>query len=135
MTIAAFAFLSESHATIIRSRLQKKGDLALSQIPTKHLKHERMLVRSLVRPIVMLAKSPIVAGLSLYLALIYGYLYLLFTTFSTVFPQQYRFRTQTLGLSFLGMGVGQVLSLLVLSWLSDSLHDRLTKKHGEAKPE
>ena len=83
----------------------------------------------------MLIKSPIVAGLSLYLALIYGYLYLLFTTFSAVFPEQYGFSTETLGLAFLGMGVGQILSLLVLSWLSDSLHSRLTQKHGEEKPE
>lgn len=83
----------------------------------------------------MLAKSPIIFGLSLYLALIYGYLYLLFTTFSTVFVQQYGFSMQTLGLSFLGMGVGQIAALVVLSWLSDWLHDYLVKRNGEAKPE
>ena len=83
----------------------------------------------------MLIRSPIVTGLSLYLALIYGYLYLLFTTFSTVFPEQYGFGTDTLGLSFIGLGIGCVLALVLLSWLSDWLQDRLTKKHGESKPE
>ncbi|KAF5530409.1 multidrug resistant protein [Fusarium napiforme] len=79
--------------------------------------------------------GPIVTGLSLYLALIYGYLYLLFTTFSTVFTEQYGFGIDTLGLAFLGVGIGCIAALAVLSWLSDWLQDRLTKKHGEAKPE
>lgn len=83
----------------------------------------------------MLFQSPVIAGLSLYLALIYGYLYLLFTTFSSVFPTQYDFTTETLGLAFLGMGIGQVAALMILSWMSDWLHGRLTRKHGEAKPE
>ena len=80
----------------------------------------------------MLFRSPVVSGLSLYLALIYGYLYLLFTTFSTVFPTQYYFTIETLGLAFLCMGTGQVAALIILSWMSDWLHDRLTKKHGKA---
>lgn len=83
----------------------------------------------------MLFRSPIVAGLSLYLALIYGYLYLLFTTFSTVFPEQYGFGIDILGLAFLGMGVGCVLALVLLSWMSDWVQDKLTKKHGGTKPE
>lgn len=96
---------------------------------------KKFLMRSLIRPIRMLTQSPIVAGLSLYLALIYGYLYLLFTTFSTIFPQQYGFSTETLGLAFLGMGVGQLLALIVLSWLSDWLQEKLTKRYGKSKPE
>lgn len=83
----------------------------------------------------MLIRSPIVTGLSLYLALIYGYLYLLFTTFSTVFTEQYGFDIDVLGLAFLGVAIGCIFALFVLSWLSDWLQNHLTKKYGESKPE
>ncbi|KAJ3469393.1 hypothetical protein MRS44_003458 [Fusarium solani] len=94
-----------------------------------------VLLRAVSRPMRMLIRSPIVTGLSLYLALVYGYLYLLFTTFSTVFPEQYGFGIDTLGLAFLGLGIGCMLALIVLSWLSDWVQDHLTEKHGQSKPE
>lgn len=83
----------------------------------------------------MLIRSPVVTGLSFYLALIYGYLYLLFTTFPTVFPSQYGFETGILGLACLGLGIGMITALAVLSWFSDWSQERFTKKHGQSKPE
>ncbi|KAM0218935.1 hypothetical protein ACHAQI_001256 [Fusarium lateritium] len=132
MTIATFLFLAESHAPTI----QRKRTKVASEIPVENKpKTSQVLLRSISRPTRMLIRSPIVTGLSLYLALIYGYLYLLFTTFSTVFPEQYGFGIDTLGLAFLGLGVGCVAALVVLSWLSDWLQNRLTQKHGVSKPE
>lgn len=136
MTLLTFAFLSESHGPTILLRKARRlnrvfpggGSASMSDAKT-------VLLRAVSRPMRMLVLSPIVTGLSLYLALIYGYLYLLFTTFSTVFPGQYGFRTGTLGLAFLGLGVGIALALLVLSWFSDWTQTKLTKKHGESKPE
>ncbi|KAK1246215.1 hypothetical protein MKX08_000017 [Trichoderma sp. CBMAI-0020] len=136
MTIVTLLFLSESHAPTIQRKREREGVTCSTDMPvTNATERKKLLIRSLIRPIRMLTQSPIVAGLSLYLALIYGYLYLLFTTFSTIFPQQYGFSTETLGLAFLGMGVGQLLALLVLSWLSDWLQESLTKRYGKAKPE
>lgn len=132
MTIATFLFLAESHApTIQRKRTKIASETPVEDKP----KTSQVLLRSISRPMRMLFRSPIVTGLSLYLALIYGYLYLLFTTFSTVFPEQYGFGIDTLGLAFLGLGVGCVLALAILSWLSDWLQKRLTQKHGVSKPE
>lgn len=136
MTIATLLFLSESHGPTIQLKIRSAGETCSTEMPAINAPERRkLLMRSLIRPIRMLTQSPIVAGLSLYLALIYGYLYLLFTTFSTIFPQQYGFSTQTLGLAFLGMGVGQLLALILLSWLSDWLQEKLTKRYGKAKPE
>lgn len=130
-----FFFLSESHAPTI----QRKREEHQSTEAGKHLEElpntKATLLRAVIRPLRMLARSPIVTGLSLYLALVYGYLYLLFTTFSTVFRDQYGFGVDILGLAFLGLGVGCVIALLVLSWMSDWLQERLTKKHGVSKPE
>ncbi|SPO07200.1 related to multidrug resistant protein [Cephalotrichum gorgonifer] len=115
MTIVTFFFLSESHSPTIQHR---KARLAKQLYPSTPLKSSSgtnsTLLRSVTRPMRMLILSPIVTGLSLYLALIYGYLYLLFTTFSTVFAEQYGFGTDILGLAFLGLGVG--FGLFVYGW-------------------
>ncbi|KAI1384847.1 major facilitator superfamily domain-containing protein [Hypoxylon trugodes] len=136
MTVLTFFFLTESHGqTILRrkaERLNKENPDAYS-VPVANVR--AVLLRAILRPMRMLIRSPIVTGLSIYLALIYGYLYLLFTTFSTVFADQYGFDTGILGLAFLGLGVGMIVALAVLSWLSDWLQEKSTKKHGESKPE
>ncbi|CAM1505910.1 Fc.00g115470.m01.CDS01 [Cosmosporella sp. VM-42] len=136
MAIVTFLFLSESHAPTIQQRMAKHTIRESSEISesTKPMA-KAVLLRSVSRPMRMLIRSPIVTGLSFYLALIYGYLYLLFTTFSTVFPGQYGFGIDMLGLAFLGLGVGCVLALVVLSWLSDWLQNRLTERNGYSKPE
>lgn len=84
----------------------------------------------------MLFLSPIVFLLSLYMAIIYGYLYLLFTAMSVVFEGQYHFSTGSVGLSYLGFGIGSALGLLLAGATSDRLAAFLKKKHGgELKPE
>ena len=47
--------------------------------------------QALVRPTKMLFLSPIIFLLSVFVAVVYGYLYLLFTTISMVFMDQYHF--------------------------------------------
>jgi MFS family permease len=93
--------------------------------------------RGIVRPLRLLVFSPIVLIFALYMAVIYSYLYLLFTSMTEVFEEFYGFSTGTVGLSFLGIGVGCLLGLGIFS----SLSDRYVKKRaaesegGEIKPE
>ena len=90
---------------------------------------------SIVRPTKMLFLSPIVFLLSLYVAVIYGYLYLLFTTISDVFETQYGFSQGSVGLSYLGIGIGSVIGLVTLGATSDRILKRLSEKSGVKKPE
>ncbi|KAI2639951.1 major facilitator superfamily domain-containing protein [Hypomontagnella submonticulosa] len=134
-TILTLCFLNESHADTI---LRKKAELSKeqSQLDGKSsAKVQAVLLQSILRPMRMLIRSPIITGLSLYLALIYGYLYLLFATFSTVFPKQYGFGPGILGLAYLGLGAGMAIALAILSWFSDWSQERLTRKYGRSKPE
>lgn len=136
MTIVTFLFLSESHAPTIQRQKAKHAAKELPEMSTEPTPSTKAtLLRSISRPMRMLIHSPIITGLSLYLALIYGYLYLLFTTFSTVFRDQYGFGVDILGLAFLGLGIGCVVALVVLSWFSDWLQKYLSDKYGESKPE
>lgn len=70
------------------------------------------------------------------MATIYGYLYLLFTTFPRVFENQYDFSKGSAGLAYLGVGVGSILGIVVCGAISDRLVKRLTARNGGvAKPE
>ena len=90
--------------------------------------------RALIRPTKMLLFSPIVLLLAIYMAVIYGYLYLLFTTLTQVFESKYHFSQGAVGLSFLGVGIGSMLGLIIFGVLSDKLVKRLSAS-GEMKPE
>lgn len=91
---------------------------------------------AIVRPTKMLFLSPIVLLVALGVAIIYGYLYLLFTTIPQVFEEQYHFSQGSVGLAYLGLGIGSLLSLLIMGVTSDRLVRYLTTKNGgEPKPE
>jgi uncharacterized protein YggT (Ycf19 family) len=94
------------------------------------------LIRSIVRPTKMLLFSPIVLFLSLYMAVVYGYLYLLFTTITNVFEGTYNFSSKSAGLAYLGIGIGMFFGLGVVGVTSDMGVKYLTKKNGGVtKPE
>ena len=64
-----------------------------------------------VRPWVLLFREPIVSLLSLYLAVIYGTLYLMFAAFPIIFNAQRNWSEGISGLAFLGIAVGTVFSV------------------------
>lgn len=84
----------------------------------------------------MLLFQPIVLMMSLDVAIVYGYLYLLFTTFTFVFEQQYGFTTGQAGLVYLGLGIGSLLGLFIFGAASDRiLKSQAKKNNGVFKPE
>jgi MFS family permease len=64
---------------------------------------------SIVRPAKMLTRSPICFVISLFVAITYTYLYILFTTFTELFTKQYNWHGGITGLSFLGIGIGSTI--------------------------
>jgi MFS family permease len=91
---------------------------------------------SIFRPLKMLFCSPIVFMLSTYMAIVYGILYLLLTTFFRVFQGQYGFSTGSVGLVFLGFGAGAAIALVVSGVISDRMLKTLTARNGGSpKPE
>jgi hypothetical protein len=93
-----------------------------------------LLKHAIVRPFKMLFLSPVVIILSTYTAVVFAYLFLLFTTFPVVFQEQYRWGDGVAGLAYIGIGVGLVAALVMFSFLSDWL---LKKQAGDGpmKPE
>ncbi|KAF2266391.1 MFS general substrate transporter [Lojkania enalia] len=90
--------------------------------------------RSIVRPLKMLLFSPIVLLMSIYVAINYGVLYLLFTTITFVFERQYHFSSGSVGLSYLGSGIGMIIGMGILGTVSDKVIKKAIAK-GNVKPE
>ncbi|KAK1713951.1 fluconazole resistance protein [Colletotrichum lupini] len=112
-----------------RLRLQTRNPHLESVLAT-HRKPKDLFMFSILRPAKMMFLSPIVFCLSVYMAILYGYLYLLFTTFPQVFKQQYGFSQGSAGLAYIGIGVGSVIGLLFSGLVSDRLVLKLSLTNG-----
>ena len=82
----------------------------------------------------LLCLSPIVLALSTYMAVVYGYLYLLFTTITEVYEGQYHFGQGIVGLTYLGIGVGCLIGVIIFGIASDKIL-KAKSKNGEMKAE
>lgn len=95
-----------------------------------------ILKHGIIRPLKMLAKSPIVLFCSLYVSFLFGLLYLLFTTITSVFIQSYGWSPQITGLAYLGIGIGNFMGIAAVAKTSDATIIRLAKKNkGVYEPE
>ncbi|KAL4984101.1 major facilitator superfamily domain-containing protein [Aspergillus falconensis] len=90
----------------------------------------RVLKLGLKRPMVLLCKSPIVLFLSTYIALLYGLLYLFFTTIPSTFRVQYGFSAGLSGLSYLGIGIPQFIGLAIIGMTNDKILLKLAARNG-----
>ena len=119
LTTALFFFLPETFAQeILRRRAAKlrkqKGEarfMAKSEVQKKSLL--RTLVFSCTRPFLMLFTEPMLFILDTYCSVILGIVYLFFESFPLVFGKNHGFNLWQVGLSFVGLGIGDVLSLLL----------------------
>jgi MFS family permease len=132
-------FLRETYEPVLllkrTRRLQKEtGNTQLRSKLDQGIPMSEYFKRALIRPSKMLVFSPIVLLLSIYMAVVYGYLYLLFTTLTDVFETTYHFSQGEVGLSFLGIGIGSMIGLIIFGALSDRIMKRMSAK-GEMKPE
>jgi MFS family permease len=133
--------MRETNPSVLLERKTKRlrkatGNHQLRSALDTGLAPKELFKMSLIRPVKMLFLSPIVFLLSTYMAVVYGILYLLLTTFYRVFQGQYGFTSGSVGLVFIGFGIGASISLIVSGVMSDRMLKRLTARNGgKPKPE
>ncbi|PYH88934.1 MFS general substrate transporter [Aspergillus ellipticus CBS 707.79] len=74
-----------------------------------------------VRPFKLLFLSPIVMLMALFGATSYGYLYLLFTTITSIFEEVYGWPQEMCGLAYLGFGIGCIIGLQVTGYVANRI--------------
>ncbi|KAE8361496.1 major facilitator superfamily domain-containing protein [Aspergillus caelatus] len=93
-----------------------------------------VFITALLRPTRLLFTSPIVFLMALFAAITYGYLYLMFTTMSSIFEDQYGFNQGIAGLAYIGFGVGCALGLLIVGRTANAIAVRHSAQ-GRFAPE
>jgi len=117
-------FLPETYGPRL---LQANGNLNGLAPATISLR-EKYLIH-LTRPWTMLFTEPILFVLSLYVAIIYGILYLDFTAYPIIFHQDRGWAAGLSGLSFVGIALGMVI-FTACSPLLNRLHAHYVQKLG-----
>lgn len=141
ISLIAVIFMRETHAKVLLERKTTRlrnstgnPELRSAMATNQRLTVHQVLVNALVRPIKLLIRSPILLIMSIYVALVFGTMYLLFTTFTDVFEGQYGFITTTSGLSYLGLGVALVLAMIIFRTYGNSVQQWRMRVEGVQNP-
>ncbi|KIK38330.1 hypothetical protein CY34DRAFT_15117 [Suillus luteus UH-Slu-Lm8-n1] len=135
-------FMRESYAPVIKLRREnvvadlEKATVGDPTLTPHHMGKWDYLWINLKRPVILLTQSFICFILSLYMALIYGIYYLMFTTFPSLFSGVYHFSIGISGLAYLGLGLGFISATVFAVRLSGKIYNHLAAKNGgKGKPE
>ncbi|KAG8955476.1 hypothetical protein FRC04_008827 [Tulasnella sp. 424] len=124
--------LRETYAPVIlRRRAKKLG----KEVKSPHSLGE-ILWLNLTRPITLLTRSFICFIFSLYMAVIYGIMYLLFVTFPLLYGEVYGWKAGVAGLAYLGPGIGFLVGVMFAGRNVDSIYAKLKERNnGVGQPE
>lgn len=136
-----FLFMDETYAPVIL--IDKAAELRrLTKNWGIHARQEDIEVdfRALVkknfgRPLVMLVKEPILLLISLYMAFIYGLLYLFMDAYPVIFEKVYGFNKGLGSLPYIGVIVGETIGGIFCVLLAPGFNKKLKMNNETAIPE
>lgn len=142
--VAGLFFLKETYAPVLLGRRAKKiraetGDsFYQTEVERQNKTLGETLSSALIRPFRLLTTQPIVQALAVYLAYMYGIIYLVLSTFPTLWTgeQYYNESIGIGGLNYISLGVGFWLGSQICAPLNDRVYRRLKARNGGVgKPE
>jgi len=136
-------FVPETYAPLLlrkrASRLSKiTGKVYVSELEVKNgsVDLKKAFKTALSRPWILLFKEPIVLIISIYMAIVYGTLYMLFGAFPIVYQEGRGWSEGIGGLAFIGIAVGMILAVLWCIFLENPRYQRVQSENdGFAPPE
>lgn len=133
--LLCLTFVPETYAPVLLSkRARKLSSMTQKVYRTKADGAGQPSVSAvLVRPWILLLKEPIVSILSVYMAIIYGTLYMLFGAFPICFQEVRGWSEGVGGLAFLGVAMGMI-SAVILVPFGNRQYVRTAADHGGTAP-
>ena len=137
-------FLQETHAPVLLDRMKRRRirETNNKDWHTNDDKTERNLrttiMRSLSRPFVLLFTQPIVQVLALYLAYIYGVVYLVLASFPDLWtsPDYYNESVGIGGLNYIALAVGFIIGAYICVPSQDRIYALMKRRNnGVGRPE
>lgn len=139
LLIACCLFVPETYAPVILRRRAAKlskmtGKCYLSKMDMHITATKAQQIKTaLSRPWVLLFTEPIVLLSSIYIAIVYGTLYMMFAAFPIVFQQGRGWSPGIGGLAFCGVAVGMMVGV-VYAMFDNKRYLRVAEKHGGNAP-
>jgi MFS family permease len=131
--------MKETYAPILLQRkvnnLRKETGRNLKTKFDRGQTARQLIITSIARPSKLLLQSPIVLLLSLYLSVVYSYMYLFLTTFTNIFEELYGFNSGEAGLAYLGLGIGFCVGQFSVGPFSDWYVTKKREVSGSTQPE
>ncbi|PIG79628.1 MFS multidrug transporter [Aspergillus arachidicola] len=138
---SGFFVLSESYEPVLlrqkAKRIRQENRSAeVNAGQALKIDSRKVFIQAITRPTKLLFLTPNVALFSLYTGVVFGYLYLLFTTVTEVYETTYKFSQGATGLVYIGIGVGALIGITCFGALSDRIQNLLiARNNGQAEPE
>lgn len=140
--ISGLFFLQETYVPIILHKKAKKirEETGNDEFKTEFEHPERSLLntlkRSVSRPFRLLGTQPIIQCLAIYMAFVYGLMYLVLSTFPALWETRYNQSTGMGGLNYISLGLGFFLGAQICAPLNDRVYRRFKKSNNDiGRPE
>ncbi|CRG86171.1 Alpha-galactosidase [Talaromyces islandicus] len=142
--VVGLLLLQETYGPVLLQRKAKKlrKDTGDSEWHTEFDNPQRSITKtlslSLRRPFILITTQPIVQALSVFMAYIYGLMYLMLASFPDLFtsPEYYGESVGIGGLNYISLGVGFFLGAQITARLNDRIYKKLSaRNNGVGQPE
>ncbi|KAL4750468.1 hypothetical protein BDW72DRAFT_175739 [Aspergillus terricola var. indicus] len=139
--IAWFVVPETYHPVLLQRRAAKLRKETGNQDLYAFLDHHRptfgdIVRKYLFRPVQMLMLEPILILITLYLALVYGILYLFFEAYPVSFQEERGWTNEGVaGLPFIGIMLGVLCGVALIVWQTKTRFAHKLAKHGRVIPE
>jgi hypothetical protein len=135
MLLTTAAFFRETYHPVLLERKARRlrRDTGNDLLRSKFARNTNLgyaMRLALIRPLKMFFFSPVVFLPCMALAVVIGYLFLLFSTMATIFQQQYGFSAGSSGLVYIGIGIGNLLGLYLFAITSDKAVKKATERES-----
>ncbi|KAF3941664.1 hypothetical protein ABW19_dt0205560 [Dactylella cylindrospora] len=126
--LLAILFLKETYTPVLLAKkvVKLKKETGNPDLHTKWQGPDhsmrKLLMKSLVRPFIMLSTQPALQSMALFRAYQYGLMYLALATFPLVFEGSYGQDTGTASLNYLSLGIGFVAGLQISGPMQDKIY-------------
>lgn len=134
--ISGFFFLKETYPPkLLHVKAEKlRKETGNQDLHTEFEHPERSLAntlkRALVRPFKLLGTQLIVQALAIYMAYLYGLMYLVLSTFPILWTEHYHESIGIGGLNYISLALGFFLGTQICAPLNDRIYRRLKQRNG-----
>ncbi|KAF8584416.1 MFS general substrate transporter [Ramaria rubella] len=137
LLLSPFILAETYHPTLLQQKAEQvRKETGNSHVTTQyelsngHKKATQVIMENLTRPFVLLFTNAACFFIGLYMAICYGYLYIMYATYADIFADRYHESLGISGLNYLAPGFGNIFGCFVCAFTMDRIYLYLSNRNG-----